>query len=150
MLPQAFISGFVKRAPKRKKIFVLGAIGQAVCLIGFGAALWSIFVVDQTASPVTYAWIIFTGSLFYLMTVASFGLVSEEESPEATQKLAGDLKKRLRLVWTDPVLRRFVIARTLLLGSALASPYLVILSQQKGFNLRSLAALSWLEDELLP
>ncbi|MDB4508326.1 MFS transporter [Akkermansiaceae bacterium] len=203
MLPQAFISGFVKRAQKRKKIFVLGAIGQAICLvvmglvalflkgatagwaivisltllslarclcsisskdllgktipkgirgrisgiaatisglIGLGAALWTIFGVDQTASQVTYAWIIFTGSLFYLMTAVSFGSVSEENSPKASQKLGGDLKKRLHLVWTDPVLRRFVIARTLLLGSALASPYLVILSQQKGFDLRSLAS----------
>lgn len=203
MLPQAFISGFVKQAQKRKKIFVIGAIGQALCLIAMGfsalflkgatagwaivvsltllslarclcsisskdilgktipkgirgrisgiaatisgliglaAALWKIFEADQAASQVTYAWIIFIGSLFYLMTAASFGFMNEEDSPKASKKLAGDLKQRLRLVWTDPVLRRFVIARTLLLGSALASPYLVILSQQKGFDLRSLAA----------
>lgn len=203
MLPQAFISGFVKEARQRKRVFVLGAIGQTICLIvmglaalclkgaiagwaivvsltllslarclcsisskdvlgktipkgirgrisgiaatisglmGLGAALWIIFGIDQAASQVTYAWIIFTGSLFYLMTAASFGLVSEEDSPKSSTKLAGDLKKRLRLVWTDPVLRHFVIARTLLLGSALASPYLVILSQQEGFDLRSLAA----------
>ena len=203
MLPQAFISGFVKRSRKRKRIYAVGAIGQALCVIAMGlsamlfngaAAGWAIVIsliflslarclcsiaskdvlgksipkgargrISGTASSISgfiglgaalivilgitfegtkssYAWLILTGAIFYFIAASLLSMVSEEDSQEHKASLLGDLKARLAMVWHDRTLRQFVIARTLLLGSALASPYLVILSQQEGFELRSLAA----------
>ncbi|MEJ6561396.1 MAG: hypothetical protein QNK83_13820 [Akkermansiaceae bacterium] len=203
MLPQAFISGLVKRVRRRKWVYIAGAVGQALCLmamgfaalffegvvagwailisliffslarclcsisakdvlgktvpkgarggitgtaaaisgvLGFGAALFVLLGVDQSASKMSYGWLILGGSLLYLISALVFSFVNEEESQKVTLDLAGDLKGRLKMVWIDRVLRNFVITRTLLLGSALGSPYLVILSQQEGFELRSLAA----------
>jgi len=203
MLPQAFISGFVKKSRKRKRIYLFGAIGQGLCLgamalaaftlngiaagwaivitlaflslarclcsiaskdilgktipkgtrgkitgtsssisgfLGLGAALLLTFGGSLSNTQNSFAWIILCGSLFYLLASSLIGLVDEEDSPESTATLLGDIRGRLRMVWEDATLRRFVIARSLLLGSALASPYLVLLSQQSGFDLRSLAA----------
>ncbi len=203
MLTQAFISGFVKKSRKRKRIYTLGAIGQALCLvamglsalvlegvaagwaivisliflslarclcsiaskdilgktipkgargrisgtassisgfIGLGAAMIVIFGVSFQGTASSYAWLILVGAIFYVGAALLLGLVSEENSKEHKASLFGDLKGRLAMVWHDHTLRRFVVVRTLLLGSALASPYLVILSQQEGFELRSLAA----------
>ena len=203
MLPQALISGFVKRAPRRKWVYAAGAVGQTTCLIamglaalflngtaaglavvaalalfslarclcsisskdvlgkvlpkgtrgritgsaasisgllGLGAALAVLFMFDRTASQQTYGWLILGGSALYLITAGTLLFVKEEPSAEAGEDLIADFKGRAKLVLTDPVLRNFVIARTLLLGSALASPYIVLLSQQRGFELRSLAA----------
>ena len=203
MLPQLFISGFVKRARQRKRIYIIGAIGQAVflgamglaallfkgatagwaivisliflslsrCLcsiaskdilgksipkgargrisglastisglLGLGGALAVILGFGFSGSQSSYAWFIIGGSVFYLTSSFLIGLVKEEDSPESKDSLIGDLKSRLAMVWEDTTLRKFVIARSLLLGSALASPYLVLLSQQAGLDLRSLAA----------
>lgn len=203
MLPQAFISGFVKRVPHRKWVYSVGSVGQALCLVAMGmsalflegsAAGWAVVValalsslarclcsisskdllgkslpkgtrgriggaaaaisgvlglgaalvvmlgVEKSASPWTYGWLILGGSALYLITASSIAGVKEEPSEEAAEDLLGDFKERAGLVMNDPVLRRFVFARGMLLGSALASPYLVVLSQQQGFELRSLAA----------
>lgn len=204
MLPQAFISGFVKRAKQRKWVYTAGAVGQTLCLVAMGLAAlrfegatagWAIVIalvlyalarclcsisskdllgkslpkgtrgrvtgtaasvsgflslgaalvvmlgVDKDASQSTYGWLILGGSLLYLITAMTIGLVQEEPSQEeAAEDLLSDFKGRAKLIMVDPVLRRFVIVRSLLLGSALASPYLVLLSQQQGFELRSLAA----------
>ena len=202
MLPQLFISGFVKRVPRRKWVFAAGGIGQAVSiitmgasalllkgevagwaivlslvifslarclssiaskevlgktitkgrrgrisgvagsvsgLIGMGGALLVLLGLNQEVGKATYGWFLIGGAGFYFIASFVMTLVREEASKEEDDQLSGDLKARLGLVWSDRVLRRFVIVRTLLLGSALASPYLVVLSQQQGFDLRSLA-----------
>ena len=203
MLPQAFISGFVKRARKRKRIYAIGAIGQALCLGGMGlaafflkgaAAGWAIVValvflslarclcsiaskdvlgksipkgargkVTGTASSISgflglgaaliltfgsspsgsqssLGWIILGGGVCYLIASSLIRLVEEEDSPESKAGFLSDIKSRFLLIWNDRIFRNFVIARSLLLGSALSSPYLVLLSQQNGLDLGSLAA----------
>ncbi|MGB6219516.1 MFS transporter [Haloferula sp.] len=203
MLPQAFVSGFVKRVRRRKWVYAAGAVGQTLCLIGMGlaalflkgtaagiavilalaiyslarclcsisskdvlgktlpkgtrgritgsaasisgflslgAAVFVLLAMDRSASQETYGWMILGGSALYLVTATALGFVKEEPSEETEKDLLTDFKERARMAVADPVLRKFIVARTLLLGSALASPYLVILSQQQGFELRSLAA----------
>ena len=202
MLPQLFISGLVKRVPRRKWVFAAGGVGQAVSVIAMGASAllfegavagWAIVVslvvfslarclssiaskevlgktiskgrrgrisgvagsvsgliglsgallvllgVNQEVGKATYGWFLVGGACFYFIAAFVMTLVREEQSEELDSDLSGDLRERLGLVWTDQVLRKFVVVRTLLLGSALASPYLVVLSQQQGFDLRSLA-----------
>ena len=203
MLPQAFISGLVKKVRRRKWVYLGGAIGQAVSLlimavaalsfsgavagwtivagliffafarclcsiaskdvlgkvarkgtrgrisgaaaafsglIGLGAALVVLFGVKEEASPSHYTSLLACAAVLFLLAGFAFVFLKEEESEQQTGALWGDLKARLQLVWKDPVLRHFVIARSLLLGSALASPYLVLLAQGSKFDLRSLAA----------
>ena len=202
MLPQLFISSFVKRVPRRKWVFAVGGVGQAISvmamgasallfegavagwaivlslvvfslarclssiaskevlgkaiskgkrgrisgvagsvsgLIGMGGALFVLLGFNQEVGKAAYGWFLVGGAGFYLIAAFVMTLVEEEQSKVEGDDLAGDLRKRLGLVWTDRVLRKFVVVRTLLLGSALASPYLVVLSQQQGFDLRSLA-----------
>ena len=202
MLPQLFISGLVKRVPRRKRIFAAGGVGQAVSvmamgasallfegavagwaivlslvvfslsrclssiaskevlgktiskgrrgrisgvagsvsgLIGLGGALFVLLGFDREVGKAAYGWFLVGGAGFYLIAAFVMSLVDEEQSKVKDADLSGDLRERISLVWRDRVLRKFVVVRTLLLGSALASPYLVVLSQQQGFDLRSLA-----------
>ncbi|MDA7862085.1 hypothetical protein N9A63_00555, partial [Akkermansiaceae bacterium] len=137
MLPQAFISGLVKRVRRRKWVYIAGAVGQALCLmtmgfaalffegvvagwailisliffslarclcsisakdvlgktvpkgarggitgtaaaisgvLGFGAALFVLLGVDQSASKMSYGWLILGGSLLYLISALVFFL----------------------------------------------------------------------------
>ena len=203
MLPQAFVSGLVKRVSRRKWVYVAGALGQTGALVAMAAAavflegvlaglavllalsLYSVarcfcsiaskdvigkalpkgtrgrltglaaaisgiiglivalagmFGVDHSASRETYGWLILFGAAFYLIAAIGMSLAVEERSIGKVKDLVGDFKGRMRLVWSDPVLGKFIAVRSLLLGSALASPYLVVLSQQQGFDLGSLAA----------
>ena len=202
MLPQLFISGLVKRVPRRKRIFAAGGVGQALSvmamgasallfegavagwaivlslvvfslsrclssiaskevlgktiskgrrgrisgvagsvsgLIGLGGALFVLLGFDREVGKAAYGWFLVGGAGFYLIAAFVMSLVDEEQSKVKDADLSGDLRERISLVWRDRVLRKFVVVRTLLLGSALASPYLVVLSQQQGFDLRSLA-----------
>jgi len=202
MLPQLFISGLVKRVPRRKWVFAAGGVGQAISVMAMGASAllfegvvagWAIVLslvvfsfsrclssisskevlgkaiskgrrgrisgvagsvsgllglsgalivllgFDRDVGKATYGWFLVGAAGFYLIAAFVMALVEEERSKEEGADFSGDLRERLGLVWRDRVLRQFVVVRTLLLGSALASPYLVVLSQQGGFNLRCLA-----------
>ena len=204
MLPQAFLSGLVKRSALRKRVFVLGAVGQALCLaamavatlvlsgvsagvtiivlltfhalsrclcsiaskdvlgkcvpkgargnvsgiassvaglFGLVGALVFMFGVDRDASKFLLAGLLFAGAALYILAAFSIATVSEEpSSDDPPDNLVDDFWRRLKMVSTDKVLRRFVIARSLLLGSALGSPYLVVLSQSLGQGVKLLAA----------
>jgi len=66
----------------------------------------------QAAEPV-FGWLLLGGSALYLVTAGAISAVEEDASEEAGGDLLGDLRDRLRSVYADPTLRRFVIARTL-------------------------------------
>lgn len=206
MLPQLFISGWVKRARSRKWVFIGGAIAQAVCIAAMGAsALWMspdlaggvvlfalvafslsrafcsisskdvlgrtipkgfrgrvtgasatisgiisalaaaglIFLRDYETATLL-AWIVLGASLLWVLGAGIYSFIHEpipepeESTPSANDTAINDLWKRVGLVIRDPLFRRFIIARTLLLGSALASPLIVVLAQTKDGNLLSL------------
>ncbi|MEZ5325291.1 MAG: MFS transporter [Verrucomicrobiales bacterium] len=204
MLPQAFLSGLVKRSALRKRVFVIGAVGQALALgamalcslmlngliagvaivgllvvhalsrclcsiaskdvlgkavpkgargrvsgiasavaglFGLGGALVFMFGIDRDASRSLLAGLLFGGGVLYVLAAVSIATVNEEpSSDDPPEDLVADLWRRLAMVWTDKVLRKFVIARSLLLGSALGSPYIVVLSQSQGQGVKALAA----------
>lgn len=204
MLPQAFLSGLVKKARLRKWVFAVGAVGQGLCLVTMGSAAlhfsgrtagWAIigalalhalsrclcsiaskdvlgksvpkgargkvsglaasvaggcglagaavfmFGVDSEASKTVLAGLLFVGAALYFIAAAAIASVGEEASKDKPPgDLTSDILNRLRMVWTDKVLRGFVIVRSLLLGSALGTPYLVVLSQRQGQSVQALAA----------
>lgn len=202
MLPQVFVSGWVKRVEPRKKVFVAGAFAQALAIAGMGlAALFlaataagvavllalAVFAVARSFCSISskdvlgrtipkgfrgrvggisnsisgglsaaaavgllvfreqetarfLAWLVLGASLLWVLGGGLYALVSEPEGNEASEgeEASANVLERLALVRDDAVFRRFIIARSLLLGSALASPLLVVLAQRSGGALGSL------------
>ncbi|MGJ8642529.1 MAG: MFS transporter [Luteolibacter sp.] len=203
MLPQLFVSGWVKKVKLRKYVYVSGAMAQALAvavmgavvlflpptLAGLGmllavamfsvarafcsisgkdvlgrtipkgyrgrvggvsatisgvvttiAALVLIFVKDE-ASARSLAWVVLAASLLWVIGGTVYLRINEtaDESKESESE-SNDVFERLLLVKEDPIFRRFIIARILLLGSALASPLLVVLAGREGSTLKSLGA----------
>lgn len=202
MLPQLLISSWVKRVRHRKRVFIAGALTQAVAVASMGfaamflsamAAGWSVlaaltvFAVARAfcsisskdvlgrsvpkgvrgrvgglsatisgllsaaaAASMTFyrdqktitvlAWVLLIAAMLWLLGAALYSLVKEPlpDDAEAEPEVVSDLKKRLSLVLDDSVFRNFIICRCLLLGSALASPLLVVLGQKHTGTLISL------------
>ena len=93
---------------------------------------------EQTITILSWLLLV-TGFLSFLG--AAFYNVIHEPVPEekiSSPALSKDLKSRLNLVLTDPLFKKFIICRCLLLGSALASPLIVVLGQQNQGSLISL------------
>ncbi|MFK7909046.1 MAG: MFS transporter [Akkermansiaceae bacterium] len=202
MLPQLFISSWVKRAGRRKWVFVGGAIAQALCVATMGlaalllqataagivilisvaafsisrafcsisskdvlgraipkgfrgrvsgvsstlsglisavaACVLILYREHETASLL--AWIVLGAAVLWILGAGTYSLVFEPlpEKKAESKSVTADMRKRIALVVNDPLFRRFIIARGFLLGSALASPLLVVLSQTKEGTLMSL------------
>lgn len=196
MLPQIALSSFLKKFRRRKKVYLAGLFGQALCVAAIGCA--ALFLDSQAAGfsilgAVTLfslaralcsmsskdvlgraipkgnrgqisgiastlsgilaataaialllnreaqdsqilAYLILGASLLWLLAAAAYTFVSEpvpDEEPEENSFVEG-LKERLTLVKDDRFFRNFILARTLLLGSALASPFIVVIAQRSG------------------
>lgn len=128
-----------KTIAKGRRGRISGIAGSVSGLFALSGALFVLLGLERDAGKAAYGWFLVGGAGLFLVAAFVMTLVQEERSEVIEADFGGDLKKRLGLVWSDRVLRHFVLARTFLLGSALASPYLVVLSQQQGFDLRSLA-----------
>ena len=203
MLPQLFVSGWVKQVKMRKRVFVSGAMAQALAVAVMGgvvlflpptwagmamlgamamfavarafcsisgkdvlgktipkgsrgrvggvsatisgvittvAAVSLIFVKDEVSAR-TLAWVVLGASLLWVIGgMVYFQIKEEAEENKAVEGKSNDVKDRLLLVKEDPLFRRYIIARILLLGSALASPLLVVLAGREGSALKSLGA----------
>ena len=203
MLPQLFVSGWVKKVKLRKRVYVSGAIAQAFTVAVMGgvvlflpptwaglamlaavamfslarafcsisgkdvlgrtipkgsrgrvggvsatisgvittvAALCLIFAKDEVSVQVL-AWVVLGASLLWVIGGMVY-LQIDEPVDEAEEEVgeSKDVAGRLLLVKDDPLFRRYIIARILLLGSALASPLLVVLAGREGSALKSLGA----------
>ena len=110
----------------------LGGISTALSgtvAVGFG--IYMLARGDAPASPAFYAGLLAVAGALWLGAAALYSLVSE--APGAVAGGANALTeavKRLDLLRTDELLRRFVITRALLLCSALSAPYYVLLAQR--------------------
>lgn len=202
MLPQLFISDWVKRVRRRKRVFVVGALAQGLAIATMGlaaltlpataagivvlgalglfsiarafcsisakdvlgrtvpkgfrgrvggisntisgilsaAAAISLIFYRREGSGEFLAWLILGASLLWVLGAAFYAGVAEEvpESSDDAPHGQEGIIARLTLVRQDPQFRTFIIARSLLLGTALASPVLVLLGQQSGTSLNSL------------
>ena len=201
LIPQLFIAAAVRSQPKRKYLWVLGGVIQALTLAGMGAALTllrgltaglvlmgllilfslarglvSVASKDVTGktipktrrgrltgftSAVAGFLTLFLGGLLSLLVVgdpngwvlvgllaaasllwilASGVFVSVQETPGSTEGGANGIREalgRLSLLRTDPVFRRFVWVRALLVSTGLAAPFYVTLAREtsRGGNL---------------
>ncbi|HSP41409.1 MAG TPA: MFS transporter [Luteolibacter sp.] len=200
MLPQLFVSDFVKRFRLRKRVFVAGALVQAAAIAVMGggalllppsAAAWlvlaavALFAVARSfcsisskdvlgrsvpegfrgrvggvsnsisgllsaaaavvliffrdrEAPVFLAWLVLAASLLWVMGAGFYSRVAEPAAGTRNGESRDGWLDRLQMVREDRKFRTFVIARALLLGTALASPLLVVLAQEAGGRLDSL------------
>ena len=118
-----------KTVPKTRRGRVSGL---ASSIAGIGTLATAALLFFLQASVTSYVWIVAGGALLWLLAGLLFSSIEEEAG--ATEGGANGLLEgvaKLRLMLDDADFRRFVIARALLMGSALAAPLLVVLGQQR-------------------
>jgi len=205
LLPQLAVAAYIRRLPKRKGVWLLGALLSAVALAFMAlsittldgvAAGWAVLAlvtlfslarglcsvsakdvlgksVSKTrrgalmgysaaaAGVVTlliggyvelfggrklgadfFMAMLLGAAVIWLLAIAAFTAIREE--PGSTEGGANAIATALRslsLLKTDRTLRRYVIARALLLSAALAPPFYVLLAQQRSAGVTGLGLL---------
>lgn len=200
MLPQVFVSGLVKKSERRKRVFVAGALAQALVIAMMGvaarvfpaaAAGWTVlacvalFAVARSFCSISskdvlgrtvpkgfrgrvgglsnaisgslsagaavililfrdhetagfLAWMVLGASALWVLGAAFYSRIDEPAAEPGNGESKEGWLERLSMVREDPKFRAFIIARGLLLGTALASPLLVVLGQRSGGQITSL------------
>jgi hypothetical protein len=113
--------------------------GVASITVGLGLRLFG----GQDAAPSTFVWLLAGAAAAWVLAAAVFARVEEApgEQEEADGDDGGAAARALTLLRDDAPFRRFVIARTLLLVSALSPPFVVTLAtEQGGAGLQGLGA----------
>lgn len=133
-----------KTIPKKQRGQVNGWSSSSsglVTLLLAGVMAISYFV-DWQGNGVFYALSLIGAAAVWLLGAGVFSLIKEEQG-ETDGGKNGLLEalKQCRLLWTDKVFFQFVLARTLLLSTALSAPYYVLLAHQKIGNQMWLLAL---------
>ena len=190
MLPQLAIASRIRELPVRKWSYVLGAVGQGLCVFGIvgcalaltglwaGLAVLGLVVAFSLARGLCsvaskdvlgktvpkrrrgrvtglaasiaglgtlvfagwlwwrgqesdYLWLLGLGAVFWLVAAMVYSRIEEE--PGATEGGAnglGEAIERFSLLRDDDDFRRFVIVRSLLVGTALTAPFLVMLARE--------------------
>ncbi len=118
-----------------------GTRGQVTGYATIGAGLASITVGlglrllgGDDAAPSTFAWLLVGAAVAWVLAALVFAGVYEPEGEHDPDASAGGsaLTGTLRLLRDDAPFRRFVVARTLLLVSALSPPFVVTLATEQG------------------
>ncbi|MEX2551149.1 MAG: hypothetical protein WD638_13060 [Nitriliruptoraceae bacterium] len=102
--------------------------GIAAITVGLGLRILG----GGTARPATFAWLLIGAALAWVCASVVYSRVREtpgEHDPDAD---AGAATAALALLREDAPFRRFVVARTLLLVSALSPPFIVALATEQG------------------
>ena len=116
--------------------------GTSATLSGFLSTIAAVVLIlyrgEHTITVL--AWLLIAAASLWFVAAAVFTFVWEivPDDTNTEKALTQDLGSRLRLVLNDSLFARFVLCRCLLLGSALASPLLVVLGQHSGGSLISL------------
>ncbi|BFM50884.1 MFS transporter [Marinomonas sp. THO17] len=112
---------------------VSGWASSAAGLITLGVALVMVFsgFFDLQGSTVFYAACLMIGACVWCLAALIYAQLKEPNSPvDKTKVRLVELFSSLSLLKTHADFRRFVIARSLLLCTALSAPYYVLIAQQ--------------------
>jgi hypothetical protein len=113
---------------RRGRVNGLSASAAGLASLGVGAALVGL---RSEASPVRFFALLSSAALLWVLAAGVYSFVAEEPGEtEGGGHALGRALGKLRLLRDDPPFRRFVIARSLLLCSALTAPYYVVLARQ--------------------
>ena len=112
--------------------------GVASITVGLGLRIFG----GEEASPSTFAWLLAGAAIAWLLAAAVFSRIEEapgEHDRAGDAEGGGATARALGLLRDDQPFRRFVIARTLLLVSALSPPFIVTLAtREAGAGLQGL------------
>ncbi len=111
---------------------IAGAVGAAGSIATMAVAA------SRTAvPPSTYAAVIAIAGVCFGLAAAGYAAIHEPPQPPSDRARPST---RLSVLGRDPQLRRFVSARSALLGSALGGPYVVLLGHGRAETLSTLAS----------
>lgn len=122
-----------KTIPSRQRGQLTGWSASAAGLVTIGVALILLLAPDQNDNLMTYTLLIVAAATCWLLSSLLFIRIQEQpgETEAPTENLMTDTLMRLQLITRDVTLRHFVLARSLLLCSALTAPYYVALAQEQ-------------------
>ena len=104
---------------------------SGVLTVGAGALLES--KLNDTSPAWMFALLLAGAASLWLLAAVLMWRVSEAASDsDPPDSALGKIYSRLRLIREDKQLRRFLIVRGLLISTALAAPYYVIIARQSG------------------
>lgn len=127
-----------KTIPKGRRGRLTGLASSFSGLIAVLVSAWMMWLPDdQRASTVIV--MLSLAALAWIVAAGFFSRLVEEPGETGGGGNAIDVAwQSLSLLRTDQPFRHFVISRALLMGSALATPFLVVLAQQQGGGLHLL------------
>lgn len=132
-----------KTVSKSKRGALMGWSAGLAGMVVLALGIWLGTVDLAAAGMQVFAGLLAAGGILWLIAAFSFGAIIEQ--PGATEGGGNALEVafgQLRILRDDREFRRFVVARGLLLATALAPPFYVLLAQQQaGAGLLGLGAL---------
>lgn len=122
-----------KTIPKTRRGRLTGYTVAVSGVLTLGVGLLLASRIDEATSPGLFVMLLAVASGLWIISAIVFATVREE--PGATEGGGNALTealKRLAILRTDRAFRRFVIVRSLLISTALAGPYYVLLASESG------------------
>jgi hypothetical protein len=113
----------------RGQINGYATVGAGVAAITVGLGLRA--VGGEDTPPETFAWLLVGAAVAWVLAVVSYAAVTEAPG-ERDHGGGAPIGGAVRLLRDDAPFRRFVVARTLLLVSALTPPFVVTLASREG------------------
>ncbi len=121
-----------KTVPKTRRGRVSGWSEFLAGLVTIGVGVLLLLELREPDDMATYLILLAIAAGLWLLAAGSYALI--REFPGATEgggNAITEALKRLRLLSTDPPFRQFVIARSLLLCSALSAPFFIMLAHEQ-------------------
>lgn len=119
-----------KTIPKRRRGQLAGWASSVSGLIGVAVGLGVSLVSDTDLEVAVLAGLLAAGALLWWLASGIFAQVEEQSGETSGGRSALDSIRRLSLLRDDASFRNFVMARALLMCSALSAPFYVALAQQ--------------------
>jgi len=121
-----------KTVPKTRRGQLTGWASSAAGLVTLVVGAVMVLPAVQDGGPAFFALLLALAGLTWLVAAATYARIREYpgETSGGGNAIAEAIQ-RLRLLREDRPFRRFVIARALLMCSALSAPYFVVLGQQR-------------------
>jgi len=119
-----------KTIPKPRRGQLAGWASSVSGLIGMGVGLFVALVPGAGLEVAVLAGLLAAGALLWWFAAGIFALVEEQPGETGGGRSAVSSIKRLSLLRNDVPFRHFVLARALLMCSALSAPFYVALAQQ--------------------
>jgi len=129
---------------RRGRLNGLSSTTSGLLVIVLGAGLATL---QDGASSTALAWLMVGAGLIWFTAAAVYGKVIEHPGETGGGGNAWDTAmEQMALLRSDDVFRRFVLVRTLFIATALTSPFIVLLTQQRladqGFTMLALFVLA--------